>query len=94
MKNIKHLLATAIVALVALTAPPQSRASLLFNGTNSKAVLDEPFGLTATVAGEAAAKLKSRQGVRLPNASESQILRELALLSSSAVASILAFSRN
>ena len=58
MKNIKHLLATAIVALVALTAPLQSRASLLFNGTNSKAVLDEPFGLTATVAGEAAGQVE------------------------------------
>ena len=39
MKNIKHL-AIAIGALVALTAPLQTKASLLFNGTNSKAVLD------------------------------------------------------
>jgi hypothetical protein len=30
-------------------------------------------------AGEAGTKVKSRQGGRLPNASESQILRELAL---------------
>jgi hypothetical protein len=55
-----------------LSSKPQQGAS---------AALDEPFGLTATAAGEAAAKLKSRQGVRLPNASESQILRELALAS-------------
>jgi hypothetical protein len=41
----------------------------------ASAALDEPFGATATAADEAAAKL----GVRLPNASESQILRELAL---------------
>jgi hypothetical protein len=53
-----------------LSSKPQQGAS---------AALDEPFGLTATAAGEAAAKLKSRQGVRLPNASESRILRELAL---------------
>jgi hypothetical protein len=31
-------------------------------------------------AGEAGTKVKSRQGGRLPNASESQILRELALI--------------
>ncbi len=38
----------------------------------SSAALDEPLGLTATAVDGAAAKLKSRQGVRLPNASESQ----------------------
>ena len=43
--------------------------------------LDEPFGVTATAADEAGTKVKSPQGVRLPNASESQILRELALSS-------------
>ena len=41
--------------------------------------LNEPFGVTATAADEAGPKVKSRQGVRLPNASESHILRELAL---------------
>jgi len=53
-----------------LSSKPQPGAS---------AALDEPFGVRATAADKAAAKLKSRQGVRLPNASESQILRELAL---------------
>ena len=41
--------------------------------------LHEPPGVTATAAEEAATKLKSRQGTCLPDASESQILRELAL---------------
>ena len=53
-----------------LSSKPQQGAS---------AALDEPFGVTATAADEAGTKLKSPQGVRLPNASESQILRELAL---------------
>ena len=53
-----------------LSSKPQPGAS---------AALDEPFGVTATAADEAGTKVKSRQGVRLPNASESQILRELAL---------------
>jgi hypothetical protein len=39
----------------------------------------EPFGVTATAADEAGTKVKSRQDVRPPSASESQILRELAL---------------
>ena len=46
----------------------------------TSAALDEPFGVTATAADEAGTKVKSRQGAHLPNASESQILRELALL--------------
>jgi hypothetical protein len=54
-----------------LSSKPQQGAS---------AALDEPFGVTATAADEAGTKVKSRQGVRPPNASESQILRELALL--------------
>ena len=45
----------------------------------ASAALDEPFGVTATAADEAGTKMKSRQGFRLLNASESQILRELAL---------------
>ena len=45
----------------------------------TSAALDEPFGVTATAADEAGTKVQSRQGVRPPNASESQILRELAL---------------
>ena len=45
----------------------------------TSAALDEPFGVTATAADEAGTKVKSRQGAHLPNASESQILRELAL---------------
>src|SRR6266571_4313000 len=53
-----------------LSSKPQQGAS---------AALDEPFGVTATAADQAGTKVKSRQGVRLPNASESQILRELAL---------------
>src|SRR6266705_5048175 len=53
-----------------LSSKPQQGAST---------ALDEPFGVTATAADEAGTKLKSPQGVRLPNASESQILRELAL---------------
>jgi hypothetical protein len=53
-----------------LSSKPQQGAS---------AALDEPFGVTATAADEAGTKVKSRQGVRPPNASESQILRELAL---------------
>jgi hypothetical protein len=54
-----------------LSSKPQQGAS---------AALDEPFGVTATAADEAGTKVKSRQGVRPPNASESQILRELALV--------------
>jgi hypothetical protein len=54
-----------------LSSKPQQDAS---------AALDEPFGVTATAADEAGTKVKSRQGFRLLNASESQILRELALL--------------
>jgi hypothetical protein len=53
-----------------LSSKPQQDAS---------AALDEPFGVTATAADEAGTKVKSRQGFRLLNASESQILRELAL---------------
>jgi len=53
-----------------LSSKPQQGAST---------ALDEPFGVTATAADEAGTKVKSPQGVRLPNASESQILRELAL---------------
>jgi site-specific recombinase XerD len=53
-----------------LSSKPQHGAS---------AALDEPFGVTATAADEAGTKMKSRQGFRLLNASESQILRELAL---------------
>jgi len=53
-----------------LSSKPQQGAS---------AALDEPFGVTATAADEAGTKVKSRQGFRLLNASESQILRELAL---------------
>jgi hypothetical protein len=45
----------------------------------TSAALDEPFGVTATAADEAGTKVKSRQGAHMPNASESQILRELAL---------------
>ena len=40
MKNIKLLLAAAIVTMVGLTASLQTKASLSFNGTNTKAVLD------------------------------------------------------
>jgi hypothetical protein len=57
-----------------LSSKPQQGAS---------AALDEPFGVTATTADEAGTKVKSQQGFRLLNASESQILRELALLLSS-----------
>jgi hypothetical protein len=57
-----------------LSSKPQQDAS---------AALDEPFGVTATAADEAGTKVKSRQGFRLLNASESQILRELALAISS-----------
>jgi hypothetical protein len=53
-----------------LSSKPQHGAS---------AALDEPFGVTATAADEAGTKMKSRQDFRLLNASESQILRELAL---------------
>jgi hypothetical protein len=53
-----------------LSSKPQQGAS---------AALDQPFGVTATAADQAGTKVKSPQGVRLPNASESQILRELAL---------------
>lgn len=53
-----------------MSSKPQQGAS---------AALDEPFGVTATAADVAGTKAKSRRGVRLPNASESQILRELAL---------------
>jgi hypothetical protein len=53
-----------------LSSQPQQGAS---------AALDEPFGVTATAADEAATKLKPRPDVRLPKASESQILCELAL---------------
>jgi hypothetical protein len=53
-----------------LSSKPQQDAS---------AALNEPFGVTATTADEAGTKVKSRQGFRLLNASESQILRELAL---------------
>jgi hypothetical protein len=49
----------------------------------TSAALDEPFGVTATAADEAGTKVKSRQGAHMPNASESQILRELALTGSS-----------
>jgi hypothetical protein len=45
----------------------------------ASAALDQPFGVTAPAADEAGTKVKCPQGVRLPNASESQILRELAL---------------
>ncbi len=53
-----------------LSSKPQQGAS---------AALDQPFGATATAADQAATKVKSPQGLRLPNASESQILCELAL---------------
>ncbi len=54
-----------------LSSKPQQGAS---------AALDQPFGATATAADQAATKVKSPQGLRLPNASESQILCELALI--------------
>jgi hypothetical protein len=57
-----------------LSSKPQQGAS---------AALDEPSAVTATAADEAGTKGKSRQGVRLPNASESHILRELALAATS-----------
>src|SRR5437016_6910901 len=53
-----------------LSSKPQQGAS---------AALDEPFGITATAADQAAAKLKPRQGIRLSNATEPQVLHELAL---------------
>ena len=53
-----------------LSSKPQHGAS---------AALDEPFGVTATATDEAGTKMKSRLGFRRLNASESQILRELAL---------------
>jgi hypothetical protein len=62
-----------------LRVTPESRLLSSKPQQGASAALDERFGLTATAAGEAAAKLKSRQGVRLPNASDSHILRELAL---------------
>ena len=64
-----------------LSSKPQHGAS---------AALDEPFGVTATAADEAGTKVKSRQDFRLLNASESQILRELALLQSPIPRSVLA----
>ena len=66
-----------------LSSKPQQGAS---------AALDEPFGVTATAADQAGTKVKSRQGVRLPNASESQILRELALESWSSAPNFIASS--
>jgi hypothetical protein len=43
MKNIKHQIITAIIATVAVLASLQTEASLLFNGTSSKAVLDGSY---------------------------------------------------
>jgi len=63
-----------------LSSKPQPGAS---------AALDEPFGVTATTADEAGTKVKSQQGFRLLNASESQILRELALRESTMSSSII-----
>ena len=43
MKNIKHQIITAIIATVAVLASLQTEASLSFNGTDSKAVLDGTY---------------------------------------------------
>src|SRR6266581_6829944 len=63
-----------------LRVAPEGRLCSSKPQQGAVAALDEPFGVTATAADQAGTKVKSRQGVRLPNASESQILRELALI--------------
>jgi hypothetical protein len=62
-----------------LRVAPEGRLLSSKPQQGTSAALDEPFGVTATAADEAGTKVKSRQGAHLPNASESQILRELAL---------------
>ena len=43
MKTIKQQIITAIIVTIAVLASLQTKASLLFNGTSSKAVLDGSY---------------------------------------------------